>query len=196
MVADPMVPVPIPSSTSTVATSRRPSLRSFARNRDGFTAVEFAIVAIPFIMMLFGIIAVGLFFFTTFALENAIEQSSRLLRTGQVQESGMTREQFKTEVCNRAPGFVDCTSKLRVNVQSFASFGAIAAASCTDGGGNLISEGGSSFTPGGSSDVVLVTVCYEWDLVKAIPFIQLGNMGSGGRLIQAATTFRTEPYQN
>ena len=36
-------------------------------------------------MMLFGIISVGFYFFTTFTLENAVEKSSRYVRTGQMQ---------------------------------------------------------------------------------------------------------------
>jgi hypothetical protein len=41
---------------------------------------------------------------------------------------------------------------------------------------------------------VLIWVCYEWSLASKIPYLNLGNMGNGSRLIQAATTFRTEPF--
>jgi Flp pilus assembly protein TadG len=174
----------------------RRRLASWCRDQDGFTAVEFAMVAVPFLMLLFGIIGVGLFFFTTFALENAVEQSARLIRTGQVQESGMTAAQFKQEVCSRAPAYVDCSGKLRVNVQSFADFGNIQTPNCVDNGGNLVPPAGTAYSPGGSGEVVLVTVCYEWELTGNIPFLSVGNMANGSALIQAATTFRTEPYSN
>jgi hypothetical protein len=39
-----------------------------------------------------------------------------------------------------------------------------------------------------------VTVCYEWELAGKIPFLNLANMANGSALIQASTTFRTEPY--
>ena len=107
----------------------------------------------------------------------------------------MTKEQFKTEVCNRAPSFVDCNGKLRVNVQNFSNFSGAATGACLDGG-NLITDGNSKFEPGSAEAVVLVTVCYEWDLAKSFPFINLGDMGSGSRLIQASAVFRTEPYSN
>ena len=38
------------------------------RDRSGVTAIEFAIVAIPFLLFMYGIIAIGLFFYTTFAV--------------------------------------------------------------------------------------------------------------------------------
>jgi Flp pilus assembly protein TadG len=166
------------------------------RDEDGSTAIEFGLVGLPFLMMLFGIIAVGLFFFTTFALENAVEDAARLIRTGQAQQSGMTAEQFKQEVCARAPQYVDCDTKMRVNVQSFTGFGSIVTPTCIDAGGDLVPPAGTTYNPGGETTVVLVTVCYEWELAGRIPFLNLSNMSNGSALIQASTTFRTEPYNN
>jgi len=168
----------------------------FQKNEDGFTAVEFALVAMPFFMMLFGTIGVGLFFFTTFSLENAVEKASRQVRTGQAQTANKTTNQFKQDVCDNAPSFVDCVGKLRVQVVSNPSFSGAASSigSCLDSGGDLIPDPTDGAVPGDAGAVVLVTVCYEWDLTKSIPFLDLGNMGNGSRLIQASTTFRTEPY--
>jgi hypothetical protein len=162
----------------------------------GFTAVEFALVALPFTMLLFGIIAVGLYFFVSFSLENAVEQASRLIRTGQAQTMTppMTTAQFKTEVCNRLPSFVDCTGKIRIKASQVAAFGGASAASCVDGGGNLIPEPATQPVPGAPEQIILVTICYEWDLAGKIPFLKLGKMGNGAALITAATVFRTEPY--
>ena len=171
-------------------------LKAWCGDREGVTAVEFAMVAVPFLMLLFGIITVGLFFFTTFALENAVERAARLIRTGQVQESGMTAAQFKQEVCEHAPAYVDCAGKMRVNVQSFNDFANVVTSSCVDNGGNLVAPAGTSYSPGGSGEVVLVTVCYEWELAGNLPFLSVGSMPNGSALIQASTTFRTEPYSN
>ena len=168
----------------------------FRRDERGFTAVEFAMVAMPFLMLLFGTIGIGLFFFTTFSLENAVEKAARQIRTGQAQTSGMTTSQFKQDVCDLAPSFVDCIGNLRINVVSSGSFSGAAAAigGCTDSGGNLIPDPTDGPVPGAAGDVVLVTVCYEWEMPASIPFLELGDMGSGSRLIRASTTFRTEPY--
>jgi Flp pilus assembly protein TadG len=73
------------------------------RNTDGVAAIEFAMVSLPFFMMMFGLILVGLYFFTTFTLENAVEQAARLIRTGQVQQQGMSADDFKLEVCKWTP---------------------------------------------------------------------------------------------
>ena len=167
------------------------------KDEKGATAVEFGLVALPFIMMLFGIIAIGLYFFTTFTLENAVEQASRQIRTGQAQQANMTPDQFRTAVCSFLPGNMPCDSSIQVNVQSYPDSASITADSlpkCLDGGGSL--SNATQFTPGAANVIVLVWVCYEWKLASKIPFLRLGDMGNGSRLIQATTTFRTEPYTN
>lgn len=170
-------------------------LRRWRADDKGVTALEFGMVAAPFFMLLFGIIGIGLYFFTTFTLENAVEQASRLLRTGQAQQANMTAAQFKTKVCELVPGHIDCLGKLKVNVKSFEDSDDITPESlpkCLDGTGQL--SAATEFTPGGASKVVLVWVCFEWEFAKSLPFLNFSDMSNGSRLIQATTTFRTEPY--
>jgi hypothetical protein len=63
---------------------------------------------------------------------------------------------------------------------------------CLDVNGDLSDV--TTFQPGEADVVVLIWVCYEWSLASKIPYLNLGNMSNGSRLIQAATTFRTEPF--
>ena len=187
--------LPSPDASVARARARRPLLRRWGCDLSGTTAIEFAFVAGPFLMLLFGIMVVGLFFFTTFSLENAVERTGRLIRTGQVQQGGMTEQQFKEKVCELTPAFVDCVNKLRVNVLNFPDSEAIGPATipqCLDAGGNLSDV--TTYAPGDADQVVLIWVCFEWSVASKLPYINLGNMSNGSRLIQAATTFRTEPY--
>ena len=169
--------------------------RSWQRDSRGTTAIEFGMVGLPFFMLLMGTIAVGLFFFTTFALEDAVEQASRMIRVGDVQQSGMTAAEFKQEICSHVPAYIDCDGKMRVSVQSYSDFASIVTPSCTNAEGGLIPPENTSYNAGSSSDVVLVTVCYEWELAGQLPFLKLGSMPNGAALIQASSTFRTEPYE-
>lgn len=170
-------------------------LSRFRSNDEGATAIEFAAVATPFLMMIFGILGLGFFFFTTFTLENAVERAGRLIRTGQVAAVNMTESDFKAKVCARLPVFVDCSNNLRVFVQSFPDNAPnLTPLSCLQSG-DLTTA--SAYDPGSADQVVLVTACYKWELSSKLPFIDLGNMGSSGnRLIQAVATFRTEPYNS
>ena len=186
--------------------SRWPSvLRRFKKNEQGATAIEFAMVIGPFLFLLFGIMSVGFYYFVVFSLEHAVETAARVIRTGQAQTqlpSAMTVSQFKSLVCTKLPPMMACggTDKIRVNVQSFAGYGAVTPPSCTDGGGNLIATAGQSYNPGGANAIVLVTVCYEWTLSNTmanIPYwISPGGarMNNGSTMVQASVAFTTEPY--
>lgn len=177
--------------------ARSRGLRRWCVDERGATAVEFAMVITPFMFLLFGIIAIGLYFFTVFTLENAVEQASRQIRTGQAQQAGVTAAQFKTALCSYLPGNMACDGSLQVNVQNYPNSASITAASlpkCLNTAGSL--SGATTYTPGGANVIVLVWVCYEWTLAGKIPLLRLGDMANGSALIQATTTFRTEPYTN
>jgi Flp pilus assembly protein TadG len=162
--------------------------------------VEFGIIAIPFFMLLFGIIIIGLYFFTYSALENGVELAARKIRTGEAQSSDLTVGAFKQLVCSEAGSYIDC-NKLRIVVQSDDTWGDIVPQSCVNGQGQLVQSTGSaqekvSTYTGTASQVVLVTLCYPWDLAQSFEFLHLGSNadGSGPAILQAATAFRTEPY--
>lgn len=162
--------------------------------------MEFAIVAIPFFMLLFGIIVIGLYFFTYSALEDGVERAARKIRTGEAQTTNVTVDGFKQLVCTQAGSYIDC-NKLRVVVQSADTWAGITPQPCLDAQGNLVASTGSatekvSKYTGNASQVVLVTLCYQWDLAQSFGFLHLGanSDGSGAAILQAATAFRTEPY--
>lgn len=181
---------------------RRHLLR-WKSDQSGFTAVEFAMVAMPFIMLLFGLISVCLFYFTNFTMENAVWQASRAIRTGQFQQgegaySGLASDEdrkkaFKQALCAKAPAYIDCNKAIVLVQSNSGGFGSITQPVCaTDG--TMIDQSKAEFNPGGASSVVLITVCYPWDFGGRLPFIALNNMKDGSLLIQASVAFRTEPF--
>jgi Flp pilus assembly protein TadG len=178
-------------------------LRRWRRDESGATAVEMAIVAMPFLLLLFGIMSVCLFYFANFAIENAVWQAARAIRTGQVQQgkgaftgtstNADKKAAFKKALCAAAPTFLDCNSKAVVIVQSNSNFSSISQPSCTSNG-NVINDSAAAFDTGGGSAVVLVTVCYPWDFGGKLPLFKMGNLNDGSLLMQASVAFRTEPY--
>ena len=70
-------------------------LRRFARRQDGAAAIEFAMVAAPFLAMVFAIMETAIVFFAGQALETAAADSARLIMTGQAQTQGFDQAKFK-----------------------------------------------------------------------------------------------------
>src|SRR5512132_1772998 len=100
-----------------------PAMRRFARGEDGAAAVEFAIVAAPFLALMFAIMETALVFFASQTLETAVADSARLIMTGQAQSQSFSAAQFKTQVCNRIGGLFDCAGGLQIDVKTYTTFG-------------------------------------------------------------------------
>jgi hypothetical protein len=121
-----------------------------------------------------------------------------LVRTGQAQQSNMTAQQFKEKICQNAANYIDCGSKMQIHIQSWNDGEPITPQACLSNGALAGGASGSAKvgdSSGGSSRTVLVTVCYEWELAAILPFLKIGKMANGSALIQAASAFRTEPYE-
>ncbi|MGI9413900.1 MAG: TadE/TadG family type IV pilus assembly protein [Hyphomicrobiales bacterium] len=164
----------------------------FKRNSDGSSMIEFGMIAMPFLALLIAIFETTLIFFTQSALETGVANAGRMIRTGQVQADGITENQFKGLVCDSLAGYLDCNSKVTVDVRSFSDFASISLPAALDEDGEL--AGGTEFTPGDSSEVVVVRVFYVWDMMTPDHFTGLSNMSGTKRLIAAASAFRNEPF--
>ncbi|MDX2257653.1 MAG: TadE/TadG family type IV pilus assembly protein [Hyphomicrobiaceae bacterium] len=173
--------------------------RRWRGDRRGTTAIEFGLVALPFFMFVFGIIMASLHHFTTNSLENAVDVAGRKIRTCQVQKNNVTVAQFKDMVHAEASGMID-KAKLRILVQKSADWSTISPQGCVNGSGVMTTSTGSdgelmSNYAGGAGEVVILTACYEWDMPQAFSVFNMGDLPNGSSVLQAATTFRTEPCQ-
>lgn len=183
--------------------------RRFRKDESGVSAIEFAFLGGPFLFLLLATFETGLNFLTEYSLQNATTNASRLIRTGQAQNGGLSAAEFKTELCKHVPGFMNCNSKVFVNVETRADFGA--AANRTQGGdgsGNLNNslQNSPAFVPGGPGEIVVVETFYEQKMY--VPFINkllalngevsrpnfLANHGDDKRLITGVAVFRNEPF--
>jgi len=167
-------------------------LRNFLRRRRGVAAVEFAIIAIPFLLLIMGIIEVGLIFWAGYELENATAAAARLVRTGQAQNSGYTVAQLQAQLCQNVVILSNCTTKVQLSVQTFSTFAGITAPSAVDQNGKL--QASFPYSPGGPGAIVLLTAYYEWPLTTPLTSAVLANLGDGNYLLQTSLAFRNEPY--
>ena len=164
----------------------------FAKAENGQAAVEFALVAVPFLGLLFAIIESMMVMFGGVALESGMQQASRLIRTGQAQVANMSESEFRTALCDSVGSVFRCSERLIVDVRSYENFDEINFE-------NPLSESGEfvlvpQFEPGGAGEVVLVRAFFKWDLLTPVFGSYLSNMSSDERLIASAAVFRNEPF--
>jgi Flp pilus assembly protein TadG len=181
--------------------------RSFLKNDDGALAVETAMVSLPFLMMMFGIVNTGMYFYAINCVDRGVEDAARYVRTGEAQKGTypgatgpLTAGGFKTLVCDKASNYIDC-SKLEIRIQSAAEWKDINALNCPTTGN--LSSGAISSTDttaisaitGTQTAKVLIVACYKWDLGKYLPFVKFdARYDDKATLIQSSTALQIEPY--
>jgi Flp pilus assembly protein TadG len=164
----------------------------FMRQQDGFAAVEFGLVAAPFLALTFAIMETAVVFFSGQALETAVADSARLILTGQAQNAGYNQAAFKNAVCAKVHGLFDCQNGVYVDVKTYTSFGNVSMTNPVDANGNFVNN--FTYNPGGPGDIVVVRLYYQWPVYVSLIGFNLSNMSGGKRLLVATAAFRNEPY--
>jgi Flp pilus assembly protein TadG len=180
--------------SNTTAGRRRRALRQFGRDRSGASALEFALLAIPTILLLLAVLQLGLVFLGNYMLEHATAQGGRLIRTGQAQTQGFDAAAFKNEVCKYLTAPLSCAG-LKLDVRRFTSFSSTELTNPLDASGAMKTN--FSYDPGNGGDVVVVRGFYEFEIPSLFPIeISMANMKDGSRVLIATAAFRNEPFQS
>jgi len=166
------------------------TINKWFRRRDGATAIEFALLVMPFMLITLGIIELSLMFLSASIVEGATDAAARLIRTGKVQQStGDQEAMFRAALCTYATALVDCDDMIIevIAIDNYADY----TDPVFDGDGAMISQG---FDPGGSNGKVIIRVAYRYEMITPI----VGNMLNGA---DGATQFistivmQSEPYE-
>jgi Flp pilus assembly protein TadG len=184
------------SVTQTLArgAKRLRSLDRFSRNESAATAVEFALVAAPFLALLIAIFQTAMVFFAGRVLDETVEEASRVILTGQAQTSSMTQSQFADWVCQNTSSFFTC-SKFMINVQNYSSFASANTSAPTlniNANGDVTNQW--NFNMGNAGDIVIVQVMYQWPVALGPLGFNLSNLSNGNRLLMSVAAFKNEPY--
>ena len=178
--------------TPSTIRSFRNVLNQFRRNREGATVVEFALVAPMFFALLFAIIETAFMFFASQVLETAVQDSARLIQTGQAQNKSYNAAQFKADVCTRITTMFDCAGGISIDVQSYPSFGSVSVTNPIDASKNFTNP--NNYNPGGPGDIVVVRLFYQWPIIVTRFHYDISNLSGSKRLLSATAAFQNEPY--
>jgi Flp pilus assembly protein TadG len=171
---------------------QRRGLRRFLRNAAGSSAIEFAILAVPFLAGLIGAFEVAVYLFTEDALQHNLEDGARQIRTGAAQNGDVSAAEFKAAVCGNLSYYLDCDN-LKVEVKSFEVFGDVAMDEPIQDGAMNPALNSPTYDPGQPEEVVVARAFYQWNLY--VPsLVGFSNLEGGKRLVVAAIAFRNEPY--
>ncbi len=166
-------------------------LLHYLRNDRGVTAVEFALVAAPFLYLLVGILEVGAMFVANVMLDHGAMEASRRVRTLELQSTGGSASDFKKLVCDSTFGILNCASNMYVDVETYDGFQDVTQNNPIKNG--ALDQAQLNFVPGGAGSIVVAKVYYEWPILTPYFGALWGNLGGNKRLLESAVAFRNEP---
>lgn len=165
--------------------------RRFMRRQDGAAAVEFALVATPFLALTFAILETAMLFFAGQTLEATASDASRLIMTGQAQTAGYSQADFKNAVCARVYALFDCTNGMTVDVKNYTSFSSVNETPPVVNG--VFDPTKAGYVPCGPGSIEVVTLYYQWPIYVSL-YGNMSNLNGNKRLLVATAVFRNEPY--
>jgi Flp pilus assembly protein TadG len=168
-------------------------LGALLRESGGGYALEFALLAPVFFLLLLGIMELGYMVFVQAVLDGSARDAARLIRTGQVQTAANPQGTFQTLLCNDMSAFVGC-GNLYFNVKTYGSFSAASTGLNQpiqfDNNGNPINV---TFVPGAASQIVTVQAIYNRPFFTTMVGQYLG-VGDNAALLMSTVVFMNEPF--
>ncbi len=174
-------------------------LRRFRRNDRGVVAIEFAMLALPFFLLVFAIIETCLSFAAGQLLQNTVDRVARELRTGQIQPVEATSTKIFGEVCGGMAIMLvdDSCPELALDLKSYDEFADIPTGITRLANGD-VDTSGFTIDPAGPQEIAQIRAFYRWPIYTDLMKARIANVNRGtsdGKILLFATmTWQNEPF--
>lgn len=174
----------------------------FLRDRRGSTAIEFAMLAIPFALLVFAILESCISFAAQEVMANATDDIARQLRTGQLRPADVSGTKLRDMICAKLEIMVAKTCPgLLVDLREYPTFADAALAGFKIQDGDVVLTKGTStqtFTvaPGLAESRNMLRVFYKWPVMTDFMAKSMANLKDGKTLHFASITWQNEPFDN
>ncbi len=189
-------------------------IERFRRERDGAAALEFALLAIPFLMLVFATFETFLAFAGEQLMNDAVDTMARKIRTGEItfglgKPTDMTESEFREAFCAEVSLLRMCSSteaatpaKLYLDIRQFSTFTdmpkdvpLVSNAPYSD-----LDTSEFAFSPGGPETKNMVRAYYRWQVMTDLIRPYITNIRPPGKLlptdflIVSTSAFQNEKY--
>ncbi len=165
----------------------------FKKSEDGVAAIEFGMLALPFLMLIFAILETAVGFFAAQVFESGVDTVGRRIRTGQIKSNTVTIGQVRSEICSKTLGLFACND-IKLDIRSYPNFPGAPLTTPTDASGNLDSSA-FTYNTGVAGSIIIVRAYYEWPIFLDYLWQNVSTGKSNGkRLLVATTAFQNEPF--
>jgi Flp pilus assembly protein TadG len=182
------------------------SWRALVHETSGAAALEFALVALPFLALAGAILQIALQIWAAQNFDHAVQSAVRTLFTGQFQvaNSGQTDAAkllgaLKTTLCGTSTAPVSTVfncQNVKLDVAVSSSFAASQPASAVNAAtGTWNADFGTKYACAKPGAIVTVTAAVPFPTFFSMLGLNMKTFADGSHLLMSTAVFRTEPYQ-
>jgi Flp pilus assembly protein TadG len=161
---------------------------AFARRQGGSPAVEFALVAPIFIVLIFATAQVAIIYLANAYLETAAEEAARLVLTNQA--TSMTASQFQTALCGNITTLFTCSNVMVNLAPATSDTSIVTAAPPFNSNGTL--KNALTYTQPTPGQIAVLQVIYQWPVIGLPLGWNFANLGNGTSLMMSTQVFIVE----
>lgn len=186
---------------ATVEPGRRRLPRRFTADRCGATAVEFGLIALPFLAMLCATFELGFANYMDETLANSVNDAARAMLTGKLQSAGVaTTKQFVSQYLCPATGRTlpinfNCSNFI-IDVRPASSFAA------GDTTNDFYASSSNEFCPGQAGQIMVLRVAYPLPAILPLNLFSpsagvvnnVPNLPGNYHILLASALFLEENY--
>jgi Flp pilus assembly protein TadG len=167
----------------------------FCANRRGTVAIEFALIGLPFFLLIFAIIEVSLSFTAQQVMSNAADDIARQLRTGEITAATISApNKLKQTICGKL--FMPATGcpDLFVDLQTYTTFANVPKTLPLTAAGDVdITK--LKVAAGGASTINQLRIFYRWPILTDLMKHRIESIdGTGKTMLFSTATWKNEPY--
>jgi len=188
-------------STGQRKVERARSFKRFVRDQRGSTALEFALLALPFALLVFAILESCISFAGQEVMSNITDDVARQLRTGQLRPADVAGSNLTNLICGKLQIIVsqDCPNQLLVDLRQYSTFADAASASFQIQNGDVVlMQGGTAQafanSPGPAGSKNMLRVFYKWPVMTDMLAKSMANLNGGRTLHYSSVTWQNEPF--
>ncbi len=161
------------------------------KDKDGTTAVEFAMIAFPFFFIIFATIETSLIFVSELALDHGVKRVQSRIETGELQKNKTSESEFRSLLCQDASFIIDC-SKVVFDLKSYDDYASVPVATPLKNGD--VDSTGFGYALPAADKIAALRVFYKYPM--HVDFLRKLNTGmaDGSQLLAEIATFRTEAF--
>jgi len=165
--------------------------KKFVGERKGSAAIEFAILALPFFVVIFAIAEIAVMYFVDSGLDAAVHKAVRQVRVGVAKTGNWDVVKFKEAVCSELSFSFGCSTKLKVRAIVITNMASINKASPISGGNLNVTE---DFDLGDSGSYVLVQAFLPWDPTFKLYSLSSAQLSDGSYVLGTSEVIKNEPF--